>query len=68
MTLWANIDRRYISMGAAGWHVCFDVLDRMLDGKPIGRLVGPPVMKLGAWPQLLSAYAKELGVEMPKWG
>src|SRR5262249_47503391 len=23
-----------ISMGAAGWHVCFDVLDRFLAGRP----------------------------------
>src|SRR4030095_12374183 len=22
LTLWTNIDRRFISMGAAGWHVC----------------------------------------------
>src|SRR6187455_1193443 len=28
LTLWASIDRRFISMGAAGWHVCLDVLDR----------------------------------------
>ena len=27
LTLWHNIDRRFISMGAAGWHICFDVLD-----------------------------------------
>src|SRR5215471_4592592 len=27
LTLWTNIDRRFISMGAAGWHVCLDVLD-----------------------------------------
>ena len=27
LTLWTNIDRRYIAMGAAGWQVCFDVLD-----------------------------------------
>ncbi len=26
LTLWHNIDRRYISMGAAGWHICLDVL------------------------------------------
>ena len=32
LTLWHNIDRRYISMGAAGWHICFDVLDRLLAG------------------------------------
>ena len=28
LTLWHNIDRRFISMGAAGWHICFDVLER----------------------------------------
>src|SRR6187402_1995348 len=37
LTLWHNIDRNYISMGAAGWHICFDVLDRLLAGHPIGR-------------------------------
>jgi uncharacterized protein YndB with AHSA1/START domain len=25
LTLWAKIDRRFISMGAAGWHISFDV-------------------------------------------
>src|SRR5947207_9660847 len=33
LTLWHNIDRRFIAMGAAGWHVCFDVLDRHLAGQ-----------------------------------
>ena len=33
LTLWNNIDRRYISMGAAGWHVCLDVLDHLLEGR-----------------------------------
>src|SRR5205085_1095838 len=27
LTLWTNIDRRFISMGAAGWHIALDVLD-----------------------------------------
>jgi len=27
LTLWHNIDRRFIAMGAAGWHICVDVLD-----------------------------------------
>ena len=40
LTLWHNIDRRYISMGAAGWHICLDVLDHLLGGDPIGRIVG----------------------------
>src|SRR5262245_13526806 len=26
LTLWHNIDRNFIAMGAAGWHVCIDVL------------------------------------------
>src|SRR6516162_3262143 len=29
LTLWHNIDRRFISWGAAGWHIAFDVLDRL---------------------------------------
>src|ERR1700757_2497834 len=30
LTLRHNIDRRFISMGAAGWHIGFDVLDHLL--------------------------------------
>src|SRR5205814_4234480 len=44
LTLWANINRRFIAMGASGWHVCFDVLDRLLAGRPIGRIAGPEAM------------------------
>jgi len=39
LTLWHNIDRNFISMGAAGWHICLDVLDRFVRGAPIGRIV-----------------------------
>ena len=67
LTLWANIDRRYISMGAAGWHICFDVLDRFLAGQPIGRIVGPEAMKFGGWQRLNAEYAKQFGVETPGW-
>jgi uncharacterized protein YndB with AHSA1/START domain len=67
LTLWHNIDRRYISMGAAGWHICFDVLDRLLAGQPVGRMVGPELMKLGSWQQLHAEYARQLGVETPGW-
>ena len=65
LTLWHNIDRRFISMGAAGWHVCFDVLDRHLAGTPLGRMVGPVVMKFDAWPRLLGEYSKLLGTKTP---
>jgi hypothetical protein len=40
LTLWHKIDRRFIAMGAAGWHICFDVLDHLLSGTPLGRIVG----------------------------
>ena len=62
LTLWHNIDRRFISWGAAGWHICFDVLDRLLSGTPIGRIVGPEAMKFG-WPRLNAEYAKQFGMK-----
>ena len=67
LTLWTNIDRRFISMGAAGWHVCFDVLDHLLDGTPIGRIVGPDALKFGGWQRLNAEYAQQFGVEAPSW-
>jgi len=63
LTLWHNIDRRFISMGAAGWHICFDVLDRLLAGQPIGRIAGPDAMQFAGWQRLSAEYARELGVE-----
>jgi uncharacterized protein YndB with AHSA1/START domain len=65
LTLWHNIDRRFISWGAAGWHICFDVLERLLAGEPIGRLVGAEVMSFGGWQRLNAEYAKQFGVETP---
>ena len=61
LTLWHSIDRRYLSMGAAGWHICFDVLDRLLAGQPIGRMVGPGLMKDGGWQRLNAEYARQFG-------
>src|SRR5262245_41817420 len=62
LTLWTNIDRRYIAMGAAGWHVCLDVMDRLLADEPIGRIVGPEAMKVDGWQRLHAEYAKQFGV------
>jgi uncharacterized protein YndB with AHSA1/START domain len=59
LTLWHNIDRRYISWGAAGWHICFDVLDAHLAGEPIGRMVGTETLKLEGWQRLQAEYAKQ---------
>jgi hypothetical protein len=67
LTLWHNIDRRFISMGAAGWHIAFDVLDRLLAGQPIGRITGGDAMKFSGWQRLNAEYAKQFGVELPSW-
>ena len=62
LTLWHNIDRGFIAWGAAGWHICLDVLDRFLGDQPIGRMVGPGVMKFAGWQRLKNEYAKQFGV------
>ena len=65
LTLWHNIGRRFVSMGAAGWHICFDVLDRFLAGHPIGRLVGGEAMKF-EWQRLNAEYSRQFGIEAMK--
>jgi uncharacterized protein YndB with AHSA1/START domain len=63
LTLWHKIDRRFISMGAAGWHVAFDVLDRFLSGTPIGRIAGGEAMRFEGWQRLNAEYARQFGLE-----
>jgi uncharacterized protein YndB with AHSA1/START domain len=63
LTLWHSINRRFISMGAAGWHVSLDVLDRLLCGTPIVR---DEAMKSG-WQRLNEEYAEQFGIEPPNW-
>jgi hypothetical protein len=67
LTLWTSINRRFIAMGAAGWHICFDVLDRLLAGQPIGRIAGGEAMKFDGWQRLVAEYWKQFGVETPHW-
>jgi uncharacterized protein YndB with AHSA1/START domain len=67
LTLWHKIDRRFISMGAAGWHIALDVLDRLLGGKPIGRIAGGDAMKFAGWQRLNAEYAEQFGVKSPNW-
>jgi uncharacterized protein YndB with AHSA1/START domain len=61
LTLWHSIDRRFISWGAAGWHISLDVLDRLLNGTPIGRIVGADAMQSEGWQRLTAEYAKQFG-------
>jgi hypothetical protein len=49
-------------MGAAGWHICFDVLDNALSGTPLGRTVGPEAMKFEGWRRLNADYAMQFGM------
>jgi uncharacterized protein YndB with AHSA1/START domain len=66
LTLWHNIDRRFISWGAAGWHISFDVLERLLAGNPIGRIGGADIMSFSGWQRLNAEYAQQFGMETPK--
>ena len=67
LTLWHDIARSFIAMGAAGWHVCLDVLERSLDGRPIGRIVGGDALHFDGWQRLHAEYARQFGVQLVKW-
>ncbi len=63
LTLWHQIDRRFIAWGAAGWQISFDVLDRLLAGEPIGRIAGADAMKFD-WQRLVGEYKKQFEGEV----
>jgi uncharacterized protein YndB with AHSA1/START domain len=67
LTLWHSIDRRYIAMGAAGWHICFDVLERLLSANPIGRIVAGDALRFGGFQRLHAEYGQQFGIEAPSW-
>jgi hypothetical protein len=67
LTLLASINRHFISMGAAGWHIGLDSLDYLLSGTPIGRIAGADAMKFEGWQRLNREYAEQFGVEVPRW-
>lgn len=54
-------DKAWIAKVAAGWHVCLDIAEALLDGAPIGRIVGEDAKEHG-WEPLAAAYAERLGV------
>ncbi len=67
LTLWTKIDRRFVSMGAAGWHIALDVLDYLLKGTPISRIAGADAMKFAGWQRLNAEYAEMFGIKAPGW-
>lgn len=63
LTLWHSIDRRFIAWGAAGWHICFDVLERLLAGRPMGRMLGADAMQSRSWQRLVGEYSRQFAAE-----
>jgi len=61
LTLSIDIDRRFVAWGASGWHICFDVLHYLLNGNPIGRIVGGEALRFG-FQRLNVEYAQQFGV------
>lgn len=59
-------DRSWLPRVAAGWHICLDVAEHALDGRPLGRIVAGDAKKHG-WERLAGEYATKFGVENPGW-
>ena len=54
-------DRTWMPMVAAGWHICLDVAELLLDGTPIGSIVADEAKEFG-WDDLRDGYAERLGL------
>lgn len=52
----------WLPKAAAGWHICLDVAEQLLDGSPVGAIVGQEALNFG-WSELNDAYAERLGVD-----
>ena len=56
----------WVPRTAAGWHICLVVAEHLLDGAPIGPIVGEDAKRYG-WDALHQAYAEKLGLEAKGW-
>jgi uncharacterized protein YndB with AHSA1/START domain len=54
-------ERDLLPKVAAGWHLCLDVAERLLDGEPIGPIRGSDAMNFG-WDDLRAGYAAKMGL------
>lgn len=66
LTLWHNINKGFISMGAAGWHLCLEVLGQLLAGESPERVVGLAALQNPNWQRLNTEYAALFGVSAPR--
>lgn len=53
-------DRHDLARAAAGWHLCLDVAEHLLDGDPVPPVRGRQAMEHG-WQELHDRYAEQLG-------
>jgi len=53
-------DRDWLAKLAAGWHLCLDVAERLLDGRPVPPIRGEDAHEHG-WDELRDAYERKLG-------
>ena len=59
-------ERTMIPKAAAGWHICLDIAERALDGRPVGRIPPQDTRKFG-WERLNAEYAERFGIENTGW-
>lgn len=52
-------DADWLPKVAAGWHICLDVAEHLLDGDPVGVIRGRDAMNHG-WQELADAYEQQL--------
>jgi uncharacterized protein YndB with AHSA1/START domain len=56
-------DRVFVPRVAAGRHLCLDVAERLLDGRPIDQIRGRDARRHG-WDRLHAAYGARLGIDV----
>ncbi|MFI9591730.1 SRPBCC family protein [Nonomuraea sp. NPDC052265] len=54
-------DRDMLPKVAAGWHICLDVAEKLLEGQPIPPIRGAAAVDFG-WSELNDQYAQRFGV------
>jgi len=54
-------DPSFLSKVAAGWHICLVVAEYLMDGTPVGPIVGERAREFG-WDELNDRYAERLGM------
>ena len=57
--------RDWVPKVAAGWHLCLDVAELLLDGRPIGPIRGNEARNY-RWDELNQAYAEKLSIPVTK--